>query len=1143
MALDGFEPHGRNNPSFVHLRVRTGFSLLDSMLSVKSVAGFAKDNAMPAIGLTETNNLFSALEASTYFADAGVQPIIGCSLNVAFGEGEAGELALLARSEAGYKNLMALSSKGYLAVRPEGVLLDFSEVLDHCDGLIALTGGATGWLNRLAISGRERDARRHLASLRQGFGDRLYVELQRLGLPQEHLAEEMSLDLAYDLGLPVVATNDCRFLRPSDHSAHEALMCIAKGAYVSQPDRPTASKQQFMRSANEMHMAFADLGEALDNTIEIVRRCHFRPRSHSPILPRFTSDAGRDEGEELRAQASAGLEQRLSSGQLFADRQTYLDRLDFELNVINTMGFDGYFLIVADFIKWAKQQGIPVGPGRGSGAGSLVAWSLTITDLDPLRFGLLFERFLNPERVSMPDFDIDFCQERRGEVINYVRDKYGEDKVAHIITFGTLQAKAVLRDVGRVMQMSYTQVDRLAKLIPFNPANPPKLADAIRDEPRLRAERDSNPDVRNLIETALKLEGLYRNASTHAAGVVIGDRPLVEIAPLYRDPRSDLPATQFNMKWAEEAGLVKFDFLGLKTLTVIDRALGFLKSQGREIGPSWETLDDPASYQLMASGDTLGVFQLESSGMRDTLRKVRPDTIEDVIALISLYRPGPMKNIDTFADVKSGKRPADLLHPALEPVLKETYGVIVYQEQVMQIAQILAGYSLGEADLLRRAMGKKKPEEMAAQKTRFTSGARARDVSEIQAAQIFELVNEFAGYGFNKSHAAAYAVIAYQTAYLRANFPVEFLAASMSLDLHNTDKLASFVQEAKRLGIEIIAPDVNRSTADFSVQEGAIVYALGALKGVGLAAMGHLEDVRRANGPFKDLYDVAERLDPKVVNKRCFEALSKAGAFDAIETNRARACASADRLAAHCSAANEARNSSQVSLFGASEAAMRPPLPSAPPWGPSERLDNEFSAIGFYLSGHPLDDLLKGEIKRRITLAHEIVEASRGRALFEMIGIVRARVEKTSRRGAKFAFVILSDPSGEYEASAMAETLEQSRDVLEPGTAVICRIRARRTDEELRLTIDDVKRLSDLSFGAPERMTVRISDQTPLETLFGVTSHLAKAPSDQRGALCLEMEMTDGRVAVVELAGRFDMTFKAEAALKGVPGVEAVLPY
>jgi DNA polymerase III subunit alpha len=1130
------------SPGFIHLRVRSALSLLQSMIRPKDLAKWAASSGAPAVGVTD-DNLFASLELSEALAEKGVQPIIGCSLCVVEGglTGETGVLALLAQNEAGYRNLMELSSSAFLAPARDANTIPLPKVLERTEGLICLTGGHGGLLHRRAAAGKREEVSRTLDQLAGAFGDRLYVELQRHGRRDEHEAEGVLLDLAYTKGLPVVATNDARFLTRGQHEVHDVLLCIAHSTYVSEADRPRATPEQHLKTPAEMAATFSDLPEAVGNTIEIARRCAYRPKGRNPILPRFDTKGGRDEAAELVAQAEAGLRARLDQEPLFADRRTYEERLAYELSVINRMGFDGYFLIVSDFIKWAKNQGIPVGPGRGSGAGSVVAWALTITDLDPLRFGLLFERFLNPERVSMPDFDVDFCQERRGEVIDYVRDKYGADRVAQIITFGTLQARAVLRDVGRVLQLPFGQVDKLAKLVPFNPANPPTLSDAIEMEPRISEAMEAEEEVANLVETAKQLEGLYRNASTHAAGVVIGDRPLIELTALYRDPKSDMPATQFNMKWAEAAGLVKFDFLGLKTLTVIERAVHFLRKEGRELGEHWTTFKDPKTYELMASGDTLGVFQLEGQGMRDTLRKVRPNSIEDVIALISLYRPGPMKNIDAYCDVKFGRAEPNYLHEELEPVLKETYGIIVYQEQVMNIARILAGYSLGEADLLRRAMGKKKPEEMAKQKSRFIEGAAKKGVAKDRAEYIFELVNEFAGYGFNKSHAAAYAVIAYQTGFLKANHPVEFLAASMSLDLGNTDKLAAFFQEAKRLKVKVVPPDINVSCADFDVRDQAIYYALGAIKGVGKPAMLSVENARAEAGPFKSLHDFAERVDPRLVNKRCLEALARAGAFQSVEPNRARALAAAGLLAALAASADEARATSQSSLF-ADVADTRAPLPNAKPWSENERLDNELASVGFFLSGHPLDDLLAGDLRAQIVLAAERMTASLERAYLDMVGVVRARVEKPARSGGKFAYVTLSDPSGEFELMAPPELLQASRDELEVGSQVICRVKVRRTDEEVRFTMETVKPLQRAALGRHEALRVRLSSSASMESIANVAAGLRKVRSQMTGAIILEIPIEPGQLVAVALDGRYPVDFGAMAAFKSLPGVDQVRP-
>src|SRR6266700_2400969 len=873
------------DPAFVHLHVHSSYSLLEGELQIARLAELAKANRQPALALTDTDNMFAALEFSEKMAGAGIQPIIGCALAVDFADQEAGSRAggglplarprivLLAARESGYRSLTRLNSRAFLetpANEPPHIKLAW--LAEEAEGLIALTGGPGGPLDAAITAGQASLAAGRCAGLLRLFGDRLYIELQRHGTAAERLAESHLVELAYEQGVPLVAANEPFFATQDDYEAHDALICIAEGRLLAETDRRQLTAEHRFKTRAEMTALFADLPEALASTVEIARRCAFRPRLQAPILPRFSvgeDSTAVDEAAELRQQAQAGLERRLAAHGLAPGRtaEDYRERLAYELGVIASMNYPGYFLIVADFIQWAKARGIPVGPGRGSGAGSLVAYVLTITDLDPMRFGLLFERFLNPERVSMPDFDIDFCQDRRDEVIRYVQQKYGRDRVAQIITFGKLQARAVLRDVGRVLGMPYGQVDRLCKLVPNNPAHPVSLEKAIAGEPQLQEQRDSDETVARLLTIALTLEGLYRHASTHAAGVVIGDRPLAELVPLYRDPRSDMPATQFNMKWVELAGLVKFDFLGLKTLTVLARCSDLLAARGITLDLTSLPLDDRATFDLLSRGDTVGVFQVEGQGVRDMLKKLRPDRFEDIIAVVSLYRPGPMENIPRYIAVKHGEEAPDYLHPALEPILKETHGIMIYQEQVMQIAQVLAGYSLGSADLLRRAMGKKIPAEMEAQRQLFFEGAAKRGVERARAELIFDQMAKFAGYGFNKSHAAAYALVAYQTAYLKANYPVEFMAASMTLDLGNTDKLNHFRQELGRLGIALLPPDINRSDIAFAVEtdpktgQPAIRYALAAIKGVGEQAMRELVAERAKagpqGGPFRGLFDFA----------------------------------------------------------------------------------------------------------------------------------------------------------------------------------------------------------------------------------------------------------------------------------------------
>ena len=1128
--------------SFIHLGVRSAFSLLESMITSKALIGWAGDHLAPAIGFTDHNNLFGALEISEGLAGIGVQPIVGCAFDVLppGHDAETYRLAIYAQDVTGYERLMALSSFAYLESANGVPVLNEAHVFENTDGLIVLSGGAWGAAGKAACRGKADQVKASLQRLSDAYPGRCYVEIQRHDEPEEIESEPYLVDAAYELDLPLIATQDARFLKRSDHAAHDALMCIRNGNYVGQTERYRITAEHYLKTEAEMVTLFDDLPEAIENTVELAQRCAVRPRLRAPILPAFDGGFGRSEAEELRAQANEGLQNRIKMADtIYGTEAEYQERLDFELSIIEKMGFPGYFLIVSDFIKWAKEQGIPVGPGRGSGAGSLVAWSLLITDLDPLRFGLLFERFLNPERISMPDFDVDFCQERRGEVIRYVRDKYGEASVASIITFGTLQAKAVVRDVGRVMQMPYGQVDRLSKLIPFNPAKPPKLSDAIDDEPKFQEEIDRDPLVGEMLDTALALEGLYRNAGTHAAGVVIGDRPLVQLTPLYRDPRSDLPATQLNMKWAEQAGLVKFDFLGLKTLTVVQRALNFLDKTEETMPSEWRLYDDQKSYDLMSNGDTLGVFQLEGQGMRDTLKKVRPGSIEDVIAIISLYRPGPMDNIPRFVDVKFGREDADYYHPLLKPILEETYGVPVYQEQVMRMAQELAGYSLGEADMLRRAMGKKKVEEMVKQRMRFIAGAKEKDVPEKQASHIFDVMEKFAGYGFNKSHAAAYAAISYQTAYLKANHPIEFLAASMSLDIQNTDKLAAFFQEAKRLDIEVKPPNINESNADFDVRDGAIIYALGAIKGVGLEAMKHVVEIRKS-GAFESLHDFAERVDPRHVNRKCMESLAKSGAFDCLESNRARALAAVDVLVATSASAAEDRASSQVSLFGDDAAVIRAPLPKASMWSATTKLDHEFKAVGFYLSGHPLDGLLLAGARDRITLAMDLQEVAREKSSLEMMGIVRARIEKPAMSGGKFAYVTFSDPTGEFEAMVPPETLMEIRDTLEPGSSVVVRIRPRVKEDELRLSVDGAVPIEKASLGAPKGLMVSLEPGMSPELLIEVSKQLARIDTNERGEIQLELRISDGSVAYIRLPGRYAVSTGAAQLLKSSAGVRSV---
>jgi DNA polymerase III subunit alpha len=1146
--------------------VHTAYSLSAGAITTKQLVARCSTERMPAVAITDSGNLFGALEFATLCAAAGVQPIIGCELALRLREpngngsavvrpmGEAERLVLLVQSEAGYRNLLELVSNSFLA--GDSTLdpaVSLAELTAAGEGLICLTGGPKGPLGRRIAEGQHDAAEALLLELERAFPGRVYVELTRHGDNVESFSEPGLVELAYRHAVPLVATNDAYFPDRDFYEAHDALLCIAQGKAVADNDRQRLTPFHYFRPAAEMRAAFADLPEACDNTLVVARRCAFIPQPRQPILPAFPTVASEGEDEALRRAATAGLSARLErQGIGEAEVKVYRERLEYELGTIIAMGFAGYFLIVADFIQWAKRQGIPVGPGRGSGAGSVVAWALTITDLDPLRFGLLFERFLNPERVSMPDFDIDFCQDRRDEVIRYVQQKYGRDRVAQIITFGKLQARAVLRDVGRVLAMPYGQVDRLCKLVPNNPAHPVSLEQAIAGEPLLQQARDSDEAVARLIEISLKLEGLYRHASTHAAGVVIGDRPLAELVPLYLDPRSDMPATQFNMKWVELAGLVKFDFLGLKTLTVLARCLDLLKARGIELDLAELPLDDRPTFELLSRSETVGVFQVEGAGVRDMLRRLRPDRFEDIVAANALYRPGPMENIPRYIAVKHGEEPPNYLHPALEPILKETYGVMTYQEQVMQIAQVLAGFTLGSADLLRRAMGKKIPAEMEAQRQLFFEGAAVRGVERGPAELIFDQMAKFAGYGFNKPHAAAYALITYQTAWLKANYPVEFMAALMTLDLGNTDKLNLLRQELDRLGIRLLPPDINRSQPMFSVETDplpslaggggkgggrpAIRYALAAVKGVGEQAMADLVRERDRNGRFQDLADFAHRLNAKTFNRRQFESLARAGAFDSINPNRAQTVAAAELLLRHASRAAEDRETRQESLFGAIDPAFlpRPSLPFVDDWPAVEKLQQEFAAIGFYLSSHPLDAYSKSLERSGILRWADLPAAlaANGSTRFRLAGTVVGRKERTSARGNRFAFVQMSDPTGLYEITVFAETLRGVRSLLDAGEPLIVTVDVRSEEDSLRLTAQKIEPLDDVVADAAAGLRVFLSEEqalTHLKNLFGREGR-------GRGRVTVVLDLNDSEVEIA-IPGNFRVDPKMRAAVKSLPGI------
>jgi len=1141
---------------FVPLRIFSCYTMLDGAIEPKAIAKAARSLGFPAAALTDRNGLFAAMQFSDAAIDSGVQPIIGTMLGLARSDMPEGApaaidwLALYAQDEVGYLNLCKLVSEAHLG-RPleQAPHVDIDMLAAHADGLIALTAGGEGALARLFAEDQPDRARAYADRLQAIFGDRLYVEISRRFDPVEAKAEAELLDLAYARNLPIVATNPCCFADQEFGEAHDAMLCIASSSYIASEDRPRSSPDAWLKPVKDMRTLFADLPEAIANTLVIAQRCAVAAPKRKPILPSLAGD--RDgEAEALRIAAREGLQQRIDR---IAELETrddgwetnYRDRLEFELDVIISMGFPGYFLIVADFIQWAKSNDIPVGPGRGSGAGSVVAWSLTITDLDPIKLGLLFERFLNPERVSMPDFDIDFCETRRGEVIRYVQEKYGRGQVAQIITFGTMKARAVLKDTGRVLQMSYGQIDRLAKLVPNHPTDPWTLDRALNGVAELASEYRGDKDVRHLLDLAMKLEGLPRHSSTHAAGVVIGDRPLAELVPLYRDPRSDMPVTQFDMKYVEYAGLVKFDFLGLKTLSVLKKATQLLAKRDIALDLDALTWDDEQVYKLLQKGDTVGVFQLESEGMRRTLSAVRPSNFGDIIALVSLYRPGPMDNIPSFGRRKNGQEPITYPHPLLEPILAETYGIFVYQEQVMQAAQVLAGYSLGGADLLRRAMGKKIKAEMDAQREHFVAGClETNQIDKAKANELFDLIDKFAGYGFNKSHAAAYALLAYQTAWLKAHHPHEFYAASMCYDLHLTDKLAIFVDDMRRLDVAILPPDVNASLAEFDVQptgDGlAVRYALAALKSVGEGAMERLVEERDTKGAFASLDDFAHRVDPRLLNKRQLETLAAAGAFDGIDLNRAGIFACAETVLATAARVHDQKTSGQGGLFGESEASgTHIKLPLSARWSLAERMEQEKEAFGFYFSAHPVDrfaQLAKLHGARRFADLSDIQIPESGRAGSVMAAMVEEARWRTSAKGRRYMMATMSDPSGQFVATCfddiVAGDLEEA--ARNGGCGLLTVELDRRAGEETpRVTVKRIQPFESLANTTRMMLDIAIDDVVAIPALGALLSEARGA----RGEARLTMALVDGGTATVLLGRDFLLDAELTDRIALLPGV------
>ncbi|HVN44959.1 MAG TPA: DNA polymerase III subunit alpha [Steroidobacteraceae bacterium] len=1080
------------SPGFVHLRLHTEYSLSDSVVRVPELLQAVGAAGMAAVAVTDQNNLFAMVKFYREALRCGVKPLVGVDLLVRE-EGERvapSRLTLLCQSQAGYRNLARLLTRAYLEGQQRGVPHIERRWLSApvLEGLIALSGAQEGDIGRALVNAREHDAERALAAWLALFPQRFYLELQRLGRAFEEAYIAGAVALAARHEVPVVATNDVRFLKAAEFESHEARVCIHEGALLADAGRPRRySRQQYLRTPQEMAALFADVPEALANSVEIARRCSLVLRLGEARLPQYPLPAGVSTEQFLREESERGLARRFAGA---TAPQAYHERLARELDVICQMGFAGYFLIVADFIRWAREHGVPVGPGRGSGAGSLVAYSLRVTDLDPLRYDLLFERFLNPERVSMPDFDIDFCMEGRDRVIDYVAQKYGRERVSQIITYGTMAAKAVVRDVGRVLGMPYGYVDRIAKLIPFELGI--TLDAALEKEPELKRLYEHEEEVRNLIDLARSLEGLTRNAGMHAGGVVIAPSVLTDFAPLYCDAAGGSVVTQFDKDDVEAAGLVKFDFLGLRTLTIIDRAAQLIN---RERTPGVAPLevatlpmDDVKTYALLRSCRTTAVFQLESRGMKDLIRRLQPDRFEDIVALVALFRPGPLQSgmVDDFINRKhaGGEARIDYLHPSLAPILKPTYGVILYQEQVMQIAQVLAGYTLGGADLLRKAMGKKKPEEMSQQRSVFVNGAVSRGVPPQSAAHIFDLMEKFAGYGFNKSHSVAYALLSYQTAYLKAHYPAQFMAAVLSADMDHTDKVVTLIKEASDMGLAVLSPDVNASRYEFTAcGEHSIRYGLGAVRGVGRGAVEALIAEREAHGPYRSLEDLCRRLDLQKLNRRVLEALIRSGSLDGLDTNRATLL---DRLPASMQLGDQnsrAHQAGQNDLFGLASPERTELAPSAraaplPEWSEAVRLAGERETLGLYLTGHPL---ARFESALPRFVSHRIGDLVSDRPLagLERFGggkpvTVAGLIDEVKKRGSR-VILTLDDRTGRIEAMLFEETWQKHRDLIAKDALVLVEglLRFDEFSDAWRLAVRRVNELDRLREQEARRLVMR----------------------------------------------------------------------
>ncbi|MDC0364200.1 DNA polymerase III subunit alpha [Candidatus Pelagibacter sp.] len=1059
-----------NNQKFNHLKIHTQYSICEGAIKIDKLKDFCKENKIQCLGLSDTSNLCGALEFAENISKVGTQPIIGTQINFKY-EDTTGLLPLIALNEKGYKRIINLSSKSYLENdNLSDPHLDIKELLIETEGVIILSGTIHGLFGKLFEKGRLEEISKHYQAISKKFNDRFYLEIQRHGDQNEIAFEKFNLQQSSKLNIPIIATNEVYYLTNDMHEAHDALTCIGSKTYVNEKNRVKYSNQHYFKSDEEMSSLFSDLPEALKNNFNLPFRCNFRPQFSKPILPNISSEKDGSADLILKKDSFDGLKQKflkifkIEENDLETNENflKYKDRLDHELKIIIEMKYPSYFLIVSDYIKWAKSNDIPVGPGRGSGAGSLVAWCLSITDVDPIKFNLIFERFLNPDRISMPDFDIDFCEEKRDLVFEYLTTKYKES-VAHIITFGKLKARMVIRDVGRVLGLPYGFVDSISKMIPFDPSRPLTLTECINNEPRLQKLVKEDPRVKKLTDLSLKLEGLNRNVATHAAGVVIADKKLTETVPLYKDASANLllPSTQFDMYSAENAGLIKFDFLGLKTLTVINRTQKLINKKIKDFKVEEIDYEDQKVFDLLSSGNTVGLFQVESAGMREALMKMKPNHLEDIIALVALYRPGPMSNIPIYNDCKHGRQQPDYLHPLLEEILKPTYGVIIYQEQVMQIAQKLSGFTAGEADILRRAMGKKKRAELEKQKQGFINGAVKNGIAKDVAASIFLKIEPFAEYGFNKSHAAAYAIISYQTAFLKTYYPKEFFAASMTMDLSNQNKLSEFYEELKRMNIKIIRPDINKCFADFKFDDDNFYYALGGIKSVGFDAISNVVKERIDNGEFKSINDFLNRVNPKDINKLQLEGLVKAGAFDSLENNRNSLFASIPNFILKTKNIHENKIANQIDLFSSDDEQDNEIVLNVEDWKFEERLSREFEAIGFFISDHPLNQF------KEIFDDYKIVDYS-GFSSDDNIkeaNIAATLLKLTERKTAKgnsYAVIKFTDLSSVFELFIFSDILELNREALVEGSSLIITLSKSISNDENRFKRINVLKIASL---------------------------------------------------------------------------------